>query len=75
MVNKWYETCCNYTLIDETPSTIQNHSSFKEHRHDQSVWSIIRKQEGTIILKDETFFKNPTDEIHYPILAKRKRII
>tara|TARA_B110000967_G_scaffold203765_1_gene245006 strand:- start:6919 stop:11559 length:4641 start_codon:yes stop_codon:yes gene_type:complete len=75
MVNKWYETCCNYQLIDETPSTITNDSSFKEHRHDQSVWSIIRKQEGSSIIKDETFFKNPNDEIDYPILAKRKRII
>ena len=75
MVNKWYDTCCNYNLINNNPSISQNHPSFNEHRHDQSIWSIIRKQEGSVILKDETFFKNPNDEIHYPILAKRKRMI
>ncbi len=75
MVNKWYNACCNYNIINNNPSISQNHPSFNEHRHDQSIWSIIRKQEGSVILKDETFFKNPNDEIHYPILAKRKRMI
>lgn len=43
-VNKWYETCCNYHLIDDSPSVNPNHPSFKEHRHDQSVYSILYKQ-------------------------------
>jgi hypothetical protein len=43
-VNKWYETCCNYHLIDDSPSVNPNHPWFRDHRHDQSVYSILFKQ-------------------------------
>jgi hypothetical protein len=43
-VNKWYETCCNYHLIDDSPSIIPNHPWFRDHRHDQSVYSILFKK-------------------------------
>ena len=37
---------------------------FKENRHDQSIWSLLRKKYGSIILKtDETFFYFVTPEI------------
>jgi hypothetical protein len=43
-VNKWYETCCNHHLIDDSPSIIPNHPWFRDHRHDQSVYSILFKK-------------------------------
>jgi hypothetical protein len=43
-VRKWYETGCNYHLIDDSPSVIQNLDSFKEHRHDQSIFSLLGKR-------------------------------
>jgi hypothetical protein len=43
-VNEWYENCCNYHLIDDSPSVVPNHPIFIEHRHDQSVYSILFKK-------------------------------
>ena len=36
-----YDSCSNYQLITDTPSIKPNLPEFKEHRHDQSVFSII----------------------------------
>jgi len=47
---------------------------FNEHRHDQSILSILSKINGGIILKDETYFeKNPDEQFKFPFLAVRKR--
>lgn len=74
LVNKWYDACCIYNLIDDSKSKEQNHSSFKCNRRDQSLWSIIRKQNGSEIIKDETFFNWENNEWNnFPILAKRLR--
>jgi hypothetical protein len=43
-VKEWYETCCQYHLIDDSPSNIQNDDSFVEHRHDQSIFSLLTKK-------------------------------
>lgn len=42
-VKKWYEIMCNYHLINDNPSITTNDSTFKEHRHDQSVFSLLKK--------------------------------
>jgi hypothetical protein len=75
LVNRWYETCCHHSLIDDSPSKLPNHPSFADHRHDQSVWSILRKQSnGIIIDRDETYFgPNWQEGATYPILATRMR--
>lgn len=44
MVNEWYDLCCDYHNIDDTPSVIQNLDCFREHRHDQSVFSLLTKK-------------------------------
>lgn len=49
------------TLVDNTPSVIPNDPTFIEHRHDQSIFSIIRKLETDkvfVIPKDETWHGN-----------------
>jgi hypothetical protein len=71
-VKEWYEIGCNYHLIDDSPSILQNDNSFIEHRHDQSVFSLLAKKYGTEIIEDETYFNNfNTDGINYPIWATR----
>lgn len=41
LTKKLYKyTCKDYHNIDDTPSIIQNHSTFKEHRHDQSLFNL-----------------------------------
>ena len=73
-VDFWYNICCKYNLINDSPSTIPNHPSFREHRHDQSIWSIIHKKYGCVLLSDETWYSNfQNNGINFPIWAMRKR--
>jgi hypothetical protein len=46
LVDEWYAICCEngYKYLDDTPSTEPNHSSFREHRHDQSIFSLLLKK-------------------------------
>lgn len=74
LVKKWFNGCCEYNLIDDSPSKIPNNLSFIENRHDQSIFSILRKKLGTEIILDETYFA-PNWEItgrNFPIWATRK---
>ena len=48
----------------------QQHEGFKDCRHDQSVSSIIRKQEGSIVLSNETLNHLPNSK-KWPIWAVR----
>lgn len=55
LINKWYNIISNnYNLIDDSPSNAINDESFSENRHDQSVFSLLRKKYGTISILDET---------------------
>lgn len=74
IVNKWYETSSKYNLINDSQSITPNDTEFKENRHDQSIWSILRKKCDSVILQDETYFLDwNRDGIKYPIWATRKR--
>lgn len=44
LVNEWYDLCCDYHNIDDTPSKLPNLDGFREHRHDQSVFSLLVKK-------------------------------
>ena len=65
-VKEWYTLCCNYHLIDDSESIDKNDSIFIEHRHDQSVFSLLIKKynydNGDNILKNSS-----------PINISRKR--
>jgi hypothetical protein len=42
-----YHYCCeDHHNIDDTPSIIPNHQQYFEHRHDQSVFSLLTKKYG-----------------------------
>ena len=74
LVDKWYETGSHYNLIDDSPSLTTNDPEFRENRHDQSIWSILRKQHGSIILPDETYFLDwNVYGAPFPFWATRKR--
>ncbi|PWG80208.1 hypothetical protein [Pararcticibacter amylolyticus] len=60
-------------FTDELNEKLQDRR-FIAHRHDQSVFSLIRKQYGSEIIPDETFFNDFSREgSPYPIWATRKR--
>jgi len=44
LVNEWYKLGCEYHNIDDSPSIIRNLNSFREHRHDQSIFSLLTKK-------------------------------
>lgn len=75
LIKKWQQIMINdnYNMLDDTKS-IPQFPGFKDHRHDQSIFSILRKQLGCIIIDDETYFDGTWDNYkQYPIHATRKR--
>ena len=45
MIKEWYKYCTiDYHNIDDSPSIVNNHHTFNEHRHDQSVFSLLSKK-------------------------------
>jgi hypothetical protein len=42
LINEWYDLSCNYYFINDDKS--QESSLFKEHRHDQSIYSLLTKK-------------------------------
>ena len=48
LVESWYEIGCDYHMIDDSPSVASNLPCFKEHRHDQSIFSLLTKTRDLI---------------------------
>jgi hypothetical protein len=71
LTNQWYKTMFNYHLINDSESILKNDISFIENRHDQSVFSLLRKKLGTITIKDETNCGRWSKEEYskFPIIA------
>lgn len=76
LIDEWYSICCekDYHYIDDSPSIEPNYPSFKEHRHDQSVFSLLLKKHNipydTSIMKAINSYKIP---IHNVRMRKRRR--
>lgn len=39
-----YEISCNYHLLDDSPSILPKIKEFNEHRHDQSIFSLVARK-------------------------------
>ncbi len=75
IVDRWLETLRDKPALftDEGNALIQ-YPQFIDHRHDQSIFSVIRKMYGTEIIQDDTYFLDfYRDGLHSPIWAARKR--
>ena len=80
ILNNWKKALNETNLIDDSPSAKQNHPNFIEHRHDQSMLSLICKKENIFCLSasecEWAEFENKRMWSHlkgYPILAKRDK--
>ena len=75
MVTEWYETGYqeNYRYLDDSASVATNHPDFKEHRHDQAIFSLlVKKYNQHTALDDETWKPNwHVDGVKSPIWATR----
>ena len=80
ILNNWKKALNVTNLIDDTRSIKKNHPNFIEHRHDQSMLSLICKKENIFCLSasecEWAEFENKRMWSHlkgYPILAKRDK--
>ena len=48
LIKDWYDISCDYHNIDDSPSISKNYDSFIEHRHDQSIFSLLVKKYNLI---------------------------
>jgi hypothetical protein len=51
MLQEWLQIAVEdgYRFSDDSPSRALNHPDFQEHRHDQSIASLLRKRHGTAV--------------------------
>ena len=77
MMDEWfYIMNFHHDLATDSPSIIPNDPNFKEHRHDQSVFSLLIVKYGGVELPvEEIFTEGDWEELKdYPIWATRKRM-
>jgi len=69
-IRQWYEIASHHDLINDTRE--DEHPEFKDHRHDQSIWSMLVR-ENAVVFPDETYFGNGYWDERFPFWAKRNR--
>ena len=73
-VNEWINVFSNnFNFINDSPSLIPNHINFIDHRHDQSIYSILCKlSDVEELCTSEYYTKGNWEELSYaPIWVKR----
>lgn len=59
-VSTWLEYCKDERILTDKPSTLgENYSMFIDHRHDQSIFSLLCKKNNIKPIVDITQFGNP----------------
>jgi hypothetical protein len=75
--DEWFQICKseNYRFVDDSPSALPNSATFREHRHDQAIFSGLVKKYGVETVADETFWAPnwSSEGLRYPIWAPRNR--
>ncbi|MCP4132625.1 MAG: hypothetical protein GY754_16795 [bacterium] len=72
LVNKWLSVLYENPLLFTDHCYNKQHEEFVAHRYDQSIFSVIRKLYGSVIIPDETYYSDWSDGKHIPFLAKRQ---
>lgn len=70
-VREWLEICEEYKFINDEVSNSKNFPEFIEHRHDQSVFSLLAKKYKLNCIFDETWPDTMVDK-DSPLRAMRK---
>ena len=77
LVADWYALCADYRLLDDSPSrtadgvALPEDPAFREHRHDQALWSLLVRQGAPLLIPDEMW---PPGAVETgPIVAARRR--
>ena len=76
-INTWLNISENLHLIDDSSSHLPNFPEFREHRHDQSIFSLLCKTKGAVIFSGAECYvsqeKGWDTLIDYPIWDKRDK--
>jgi len=71
-IDEWLEYSQDYRLITDSPNEcgLQNFDEFVDHRHDQSIFSILANKYGitSILPPDQYNYNNPNKEVQYQII-------
>jgi|688.fasta_scaffold335554_2 hypothetical protein len=76
LIDLWIKSVYdNPIMFTDYYNNSKQHPDFKENRHEQSVFSLIRKINGSLILDDETWFIpfGNEDSLKYPFWASRTK--
>ncbi len=61
-IKEFLETCCNYDIISDSPSIQKDElPDYKEHRHDQSILSLLAAKKGISLYRDPSQWGNYRD--------------
>lgn len=72
LVKEWYDTCCIYHLVNDEPSVASNRPDYDEHRHEQSILSLLLKKRGfydipkEITVESVICMSRNRSNIHFP---------
>ncbi len=73
IMQKWMELCSRYDFLDDSPSVAPNHPEYIEHRHDQSILSLLLRGLGCYVTLDNETWTYPDWDARMPIWAARAR--
>lgn len=63
IIDEWLECCTDANLITGSePLGLQHYNGFKEHRYDQSLWSLVCKKNNLKVFRDPCGSKIDSDE-------------
>ncbi len=77
-IKEWLCFCQIPGMITDEPSRLPNHADFKDHRHDQSILSLLARREGLYLhyWPDELWFstqRHRWPEDKYPLMFRHHR--
>lgn len=73
LYKKAYNFALNTHLLDDSPSNLPNAHGFQEHRHDQSIMSLLRKKHNKTFIIPDLSYENDWNNCHFPFQARRMR--
>ncbi|HEC1758800.1 TPA: hypothetical protein R1698_000391 [Campylobacter lari] len=89
IIQEWMDVYYqHWNFIDDSPSRLQNFTCFKESRHDQSIWNILREkysiafvhgkgyhigEKAVLCAREKIFFPNTSEEMEQIKDMIRKR--
>lgn len=72
-LDRWCSLVSIPAFVDDSPSTVPNHPDFREHRHDQSIFTLLfynhRAFDGCRVIPDAEYYfpDKRSEDLVYPI--------